>query len=1001
MTAKRVYTKEDELIGEEKWRYNTFHLLEYTDPIGLTTHFQYDLFGKKIAEIAEDRITCISYDEFGHPERISKGGCTKVQKHNCEGEIYQTWDEGEDGTIENDTCYELNSEGLKSKAVRITSQGTAEDYFEYDKEYRLIRHTDPLGNTLCFAYSQTVNSIGQTVEQKTTIDQIGNSTIETFNASGKLCLLEKKDPQENTVSLEEYFYDRAGNQARRIVHVYEKNNPIRTYTTSWEHNSRDLPIKEIEEGKKCTEYSYDSNGRLSEKKLPSGTILSHSYDALDRLLELKSSDESIHYQFSYAKGPYPIVATDKVQNITWKRAYNIFGELVKEIHPNGLVFEWEYDSQGRCMKFTLPDHSYIAYNYDALHMKTVSRYSAGGNLQYCHRYDAFDENGRLTDENLIYEAGVQTTEHDLLERVITQKNPWNHSTKTYGHSGLVEQINHSLFSSKNYVHDSLNQLIKEGDQVYGFDSLGNSLDHQVNHLNQVTNTDEESYTYDLNGNPKLSCDSSGATSYEFDGLSRLKTIHRPNQKRVHYTYDPFNRLYSKTTYQRDQSFFYDPSTWSRKSQYYLHDAEREIGTIDASGEIKELKVLGLGILGEVGAAVAIEVDNQVYIPLHDFTGNIIALASKSGVLQEKYNLDAFGKSVLSQSSISPWRFCSKRDEEHLIYFGNRFYDPKLSRFFTPDPAGALDSPNLYLYVLNAPLNRLDLFGLYSEDLETETEITYIFEDTPYIHCKVIFQDINSDWLIVGDQLQKIQFTPEERHDGKVDILHHFQDIFSSDGVGIALTTYKNGIYTTFEDFVSNSLEMAKKIPGDGLKVFQYTPTKGLIKDIKDTLDERKGVETPEVLLQRQVAVAFSESLAKISPKLYWLQISHSRAGAITNAAIDKMTGDEKKELSKRMIWLGVAPAQPLPKDYALDSNNFYSSEDHITGHFAKKIHNTQQKLPHEEWTHNVEYINCISPKKEKILYFADHAIMGRTYQSKINSSIRRLDFKYGFYKETR
>ena len=62
---------------------------------------------------------------------------------------------------------------------------------------------------------------------------------------------------------------------------------------------------------------------------------------------------------------------------------------------------------------------------------------------------------------------------------------------------------------------------------------------------------------------------------------------------------------------------------------------------------------------------------------------------------------------------SPWRFSSKRldEESDLINFGRRFYNPAAARWISPDPLGFEAGPNLYAYVCNNPISRIDLYGL--------------------------------------------------------------------------------------------------------------------------------------------------------------------------------------------------------------------------------------------------------------------------------------------------
>jgi YD repeat-containing protein len=663
MVSKKIYSAEGELLSAENWTYNAFHLLSYTDPNGLTTHYSYDGAGRKIVEQVESKVIIYTYDPLGFLEKTAEADIAHVQIHDVGGRVIEEWQETSDGRIENHMWFSYDAENRKIQAIRTTSQGEATDLFLYDRESRLTRHVDPEGNQTEFLYSETeTNALGQRVLQKTTIDPRGNSTIEIHDALNRVTSRIRKDPQGNTVSKEELFYDKAGNQARRISTVYHYYTPKSRTSVQWEYDLMGRVITESQGSDKTTHFVYDERGRVKRRLLPSGVTIDSLYDGIDRIIETKSSDGTIHYQYSYANGsPDPAEVVDLVQHTLLQREYNAFGQISKETNPYGLTFSWQYDHHGRCTAYTLPDLSSIAYLYKGGHLTEVSRFSPRRELLYTHRYRDFDPNGHVMQEDLIHNIGNLNTTHDLMERPIRQHSPWLNQTISYGPSNLVTKIHNSLFGDKTYAHDALNQLVQEGDEQHAFDSLGNPIHCSVNEYNQITSGSDYCLEYDRNGNPIRKIDSDGITVYFYDAFNRLTSVTHPNAKKTVYFYDSFSRLIAE---QSDDVQI-----------LYLHDKTQEIGAMNARGSIAQLKVIGLGLRGEIGGSVAIEIERIVYAPLHDFQGNIIALISADQKIVESYPIDAFGREKNDFVPLNPWRFSSKRSMGKLILFGQRFYDP--------------------------------------------------------------------------------------------------------------------------------------------------------------------------------------------------------------------------------------------------------------------------------------------------------------------------------------
>ena len=62
------------------------------------------------------------------------------------------------------------------------------------------------------------------------------------------------------------------------------------------------------------------------------------------------------------------------------------------------------------------------------------------------------------------------------------------------------------------------------------------------------------------------------------------------------------------------------------------------------------------------------------------------------------------------------------EETDLHYNWNRYYDPVLGRYLSPDPIGLEGGLNLYGYVGGDPVNRFDLEGLASFDFKAGAHV---------------------------------------------------------------------------------------------------------------------------------------------------------------------------------------------------------------------------------------------------------------------------------------
>ena len=679
--------------GTELYQYRGLQLMNKIDMEGVSTTYRYDVLGRLIETKCGKRRETIEYDNLSHPYRKSHFEdslllSSDVSKVDPLGRTVETYLEGPSGTIYNRKTFKYD---LAGNCVEEWS-GDAKIERVFDGLNRVIYVKDHQGNEHRVIYSKLEHE-GQLVEEKTVVDPKLQQVITLYNALGKETHIRHLDPFGQEVRRKEITYDLAGNVIKE-----ETFSPTDQRTLLKEVDERGRVTALIEPLKKVTRMSYTKAGKLEILTKPDGIQLIHTYHK-GRLSELVSSDQRLGYRYLYNKRGELTFVVDKITGKTSRQVFSPLGELLSETLPTGETMTYTYDGLGRMTSYSLPDSGKALLTYNARATTSIQRVDKEGTLLYQHAYTQFDNLGNVTEEQLIGKGGTVSYTFDSLYQIESIQHPYySQKNLLYDRAGnlLSYEKNGEAFS---FRYDPLYQLTSENEHTYTYDPFYNRTSkdedpYEINELNQLLACSDTHYTYDQNGN--------------------LLQLQSPSQN-LFFTYDPLNRLTSIDNGEESVTFTYDSfhRRLTRNGVPFHFCREQEIGFENT------LRILGPGLGADIGAAIAIELDNIPYAPLHDHQGSIVGLISLNGDLTGSWSYTAYGELV--GTCLSPWGFSSKRQEPLTgwICFGRRDYDPATGRWTTPDPLGFEAGPNLYTYVFNRPLTHRDPLGLKPDNAESE------------------------------------------------------------------------------------------------------------------------------------------------------------------------------------------------------------------------------------------------------------------------------------------
>ncbi len=255
-----------------------------------------------------------------------------------------------------------------------------------------------------------------------------------------------------------------------------------------------------------------------------------------------------------------------------------------------------------------------------------------------------------------------------------------HQTYTYDTgsnlSNLSHQANSSTWQQTLIIHPNNNRGTENNNQnnfdangnLLNLDNIGNLDWHYNNTLNQLTKTNKsnttEYYIYDYQGN-------------------RVRTVIESN-----------NQAQS----QRD----YLPSL--------------DISTNEAKQQSSTLHI-GAHILSESNKDNTQNSSQTHYQLTSHLQSNTLELDDKAQILSYEHYYPYGGTTLIAGKDKTEvqqkrYRYTGKErdDSSGLSYYGARYLAPWLTRWISPDSAGAVDGLNLYVYVDNNPLKYRDPTG---------------------------------------------------------------------------------------------------------------------------------------------------------------------------------------------------------------------------------------------------------------------------------------------------
>ena len=710
-----------------------FPVRVYTNLASSVQKYTYDLWGNLLTE--QDSInatvhntTTYSYDSWGNlVGTVYPDGTSTTYTRGWSSDVAQRWFVLEQGTARPwvKTWYdnrgrEVLTESKGPMDVDITATTT------YNAKGQVISRTETSGD-LSLTHSYTYDPRGRISGEsapggRSVTYQYGNRsvtvtenssriTVKTYDAWGNLKTL--TDPVSGITNT----YSSTGG-------IKQTSSGGATWTFGYDNRGNRTSMTDPDAG--TTTYVYDALGRETQRTDARGVAFVTTYDYLGRVTQRKADSETITYNYGLNGNGQLKLASESYDGWTRSYSYDNLGRVTGETMSNGTITKsrsYTYGPDGMLATRTLPGDKTYSYSYDSYGNLTGVD-AASGAL----RWDLTGYTGKRTTSSTVlgnsayytFNKATVLDQYGYLDSLITDKNGIRYQCYDYGFSPLTGNLTRLdanwMDYPRTFQYDSADRLIRvqenNQDILYmTYAQNGNILSKSGIGYYEYGSTQKPHAVTAVDNFDGWIDDSIQYISYNSWGkLEDLFSVRDGDVYHYSIEYGPDLQRVRSSLYRNGQPLY---------SKFYWDDYEEK--TENNTTYLYWYVNGGDGLAGIMLGNAQNGSWSLNLVAITDHLGSIMALMDNYDTYYS-CSYDAWGNRTIGMES--PWGidrgFCGHEhiDEIGLINMNGRMYDPKLSRFLSPD--NYIQSPynpqnfNRYSYCLNNPLKYTDSDGEFWE-----------------------------------------------------------------------------------------------------------------------------------------------------------------------------------------------------------------------------------------------------------------------------------------------